>query len=241
MATYADKVLVHGPEAIEALHVRIHRDLGDRLIELRHPMFDSLLNLAPTQPPELANQSRCFRFLCFGLLRPYKGAYELVRAMRQLLEHGKLETSQLIVAGQLIDSAVARLVERLPEAFRKHIVVVNRRLSNSELVWLLKNSNVAVLPYRAVLTSGAYHLASTFKLPSIAPDLGQFRATGTHGKDVLKYTPRIGLKHALALAMEMDSEELSSIGYGAYEKVAEQTEASFSLQFQRILEDLWQH
>lgn len=108
--------------------------------------------------------------LCMGGIRPYKGLDDLFGAFATL---SKLDPRlRLIISGK-----PGRTVNR--PALDKQISSNRRVLANlefvpdSELQVWLRAADVAVLPYKAILNSGSFHLASTFGLPIVAPNLGQ--------------------------------------------------------------------
>ena len=108
--------------------------------------------------------------LCMGGIRPYKGLDDLFNAFAALSKEDP--RLRLIISGK-----PGRTVNR-PE-LEKQISANRRVLANlefvpdSELQVWLRAADIAVLPYRAILNSGSFHLATTFGLPIVAPNLGQ--------------------------------------------------------------------
>ena len=108
--------------------------------------------------------------VCMGGIRPYKGLDDLFEAFAVLSKEDP--RLRLIISGK-----PGRTVNR-PE-LDKQISANRRVLANlefvpdSELQIWLSAADIAVLPYKAILNSGSFHLASTFGCPVVAPILGQ--------------------------------------------------------------------
>lgn len=103
-----------------------------------------------------------------GAIRPYKGLEDLLDAWA-VFEPGS--PRRLLIAGMPgKDPSVAPLLERA--ALDPNILLDARRLDPDELQLYLRAADVAVLPYRRSLNSGALLLALTFGLPVIVPGGG---------------------------------------------------------------------
>lgn len=106
-------------------------------------------------------------FLLFGNIRPYKGVLELIHSFRRLdAEHAKL-----IIAGKPEDK---RLYRVLKEEVRddSSIRMIPRFISDDEIQTFMNATDVLVLPYREILTSGAAMLGISFGKAIIAPRIG---------------------------------------------------------------------
>lgn len=107
-------------------------------------------------------------FLFFGLIRPYKGVMELVEAFERLKpEHGKL-----VIAGSPYgDNGIVARILSVAERNRD-LIVIPKFIPDNEIQVFMNASDVVVLPYRDILTSGAAVLAMSFGKPIIAPAIG---------------------------------------------------------------------
>lgn len=104
------------------------------------------------------------RLLYFGLVRPYKGVLELVRAFRAD-ERGDLS---LRVVGRPANADTAREVDDATGGDPR-IGVALRHIDDAELVAEVGAAELVVLPYRAMHNSGALLLALTLRRPVLVP------------------------------------------------------------------------
>lgn len=111
--------------------------------------------------------------LALGGIRPYKGLDLLLDVFERLAEPDP--TLRLLVAGRAIDGqAVEQLRERCASTDR--VIAHFEHVADDELQVWMRAADLAVLPYRAVLNSGAFLLAQTFGLPVVAPRVGALRS-----------------------------------------------------------------
>ena len=104
-------------------------------------------------------------YLVLGAIRPYKGLPELLDAWQSLPPD---RPRRLVIAGAPSDEpGVAELIERA--ALEPGILLDARKIPAAEMQTFLRAADVAVLPYRRTLNSGALMLALTFGLPVIVP------------------------------------------------------------------------
>lgn len=104
--------------------------------------------------------------LALGGIRTYRGLDVLLSAFESLLEWDV--RVKLLVAGRPGPSPE---VARWQEQCERHPRVVARfqHIPDADLQVWLRAADIAVLPYRAILNSGAFKLAETFGLPIVAP------------------------------------------------------------------------
>lgn len=145
-------------------------------------------------------------YLVLGALRPYKGLPELLDAWREV---DTAVPRRLVLAGAPSDEpGMPEVVERA--ALDPRIVIDARKIPAEEMQVFLRAADVAVLPYRRSLNSGALLLALTFGLPAIVPadsgliELADERFAMTFDPDA----PR-GLADALERASELATPEAS--------------------------------
>lgn len=142
-----------------------------------------------------------FVFLSLGRVRPYKGLDDLLLAFRAFDDAGAV----LLIAGEPQEPAFADQVKAMVGGDAR----VRLRLSYVEedaLQLFFNASDICVLPYRHVTTSGAAILAFSFGTPIIAPSLGCFVELVDHGRRGILYPPGdvSGLRGALASARAAD-------------------------------------
>jgi beta-1,4-mannosyltransferase len=104
-------------------------------------------------------------YLVLGAIRPYKGLPELLDAWATLPPD---RPRRLVIAGAPSDEpGMDELIERA--AIAPGVLLDARKIPAPEMQTFLRAADVAVLPYRQALNSGALMLALTFGLPAIVP------------------------------------------------------------------------
>lgn len=111
--------------------------------------------------------------LALGGVRPYKGLDLLLDVFEQLVETDP--TLRLLVAGK---AGSHPAIDRLRERCEGHLRILScfEHVPDDQLQVWMRAADLAVLPYRRILNSGAYLLAQTFGLPVVAPRDGALRA-----------------------------------------------------------------
>ncbi len=108
-------------------------------------------------------------FVFVGSIRGYKNAGGLIEAFRRVEELGPGD--RLLICGQPLP---AKLGKDLAQAAAgdERIVLRLERIPEEELSRILRGSDVAVMPFRDILTSGSVILALSHGRPVIAPARG---------------------------------------------------------------------
>lgn len=144
-------------------------------------------------------------FLCFGQVRPYKGAADLVQTLRAI-DDPRL---RLVIAGRAPVGADAEALRALAAADPR-VRLDLRFIPDDEVQVFFRAADFVVLPYRQVLTSGAAILALSFGRPLVVPRMGclQDLDEGCH----ISYDPADarGLAEALGTARRVDPAPLAS-------------------------------
>jgi beta-1,4-mannosyltransferase len=177
MAEVSNHIFIHTHGAGELLSSHCGRDLSEKFELLEHPLYDNLLNsTAPCLPEEIKQQEVDGRriLLSVGMIRPYKGVPDLIRAFQQVVLDNKDHGLHLIIAGELDDPEVLETLEGMDKQTRSCISLLARRLQDDELAGLMQTAHVFVTSYKKILTSGSYYLATTFAKPTVAPRMGMF-------------------------------------------------------------------
>lgn len=147
--------------------------------------------------------SGSFVYLFLGQIRRYKGIEDLVDAFCRLND----TKSHLVIAGNVHDPEYGADLIRLTRG-RPGIRTWFEYVADDQLQYFMSASDVIVLPYRDVTTSGAAVLGLSFGKPIVAPALSGFRGWAADGRGIL-YAPseREGLLDALTQARHMDMAE----------------------------------
>jgi beta-1,4-mannosyltransferase len=144
----------------------------EKVLHVPHPAYlgtypDSVSDADARRHYDLAPDDLVYGFV--GNIRPYKGLDDLIEAFEAVTATPRSDgrRRRLLIAGMPIgDPSVADSLERARRD--SDIVVDARRLPPDEIGTALRASDVAVLPYRASLSSGALLLALSFGRPVIA-------------------------------------------------------------------------
>ncbi|MEM6498663.1 MAG: glycosyltransferase [Pseudomonadota bacterium] len=123
--------------------------------------------------------------LFFGMIRPYKGVVNLLRAWDALVEH-RCEAI-LFIAGKALDekygTEVAELAAQIPS-----VRLDLRFVPDSEVPLLMAAADLFVVPFSQSLTSGTVRLAQDYDLPVVAP-----RLPGTADEPGIMYVDGSGI------------------------------------------------
>jgi glycosyltransferase involved in cell wall biosynthesis len=185
----------HGPEAGRAARVAV------RSLNLAIAHTDELagwlesegvtphrLPFPPPQPPDVLIGTHDRRSLglpgedktligIVGRLVPYKGLDILIDAFSMATAAGETSDKHLLIAGEAFDGVDAHALlgaSRIPEA---QVTVLDRYLSDDELISVLDTLDALVLPYRQIDNSGVAALAGLRGVPAIVSDLTTLRDT----------------------------------------------------------------
>lgn len=110
-------------------------------------------------------QDNEFVFLFFGRISPYKGIDVLLNAFTQIVQ--KYQEVKLVIAGK------GEYWFDISE-YQNHenIEIINRYISNDELVFLMERSKIVVCPYRDATQSGVVMSAYALNKPILGTSTG---------------------------------------------------------------------
>ncbi len=166
---------------------------------------------------ELGIDEDTFVYLFFGLIRPYKGVTDLLRAFSA----ADLPNSELWIVGNPTEDSLELELRRLTDEV-SGVQTVFEFIPEERIQYYMNAADVLVLPYRSILNSGSAHLGLSFGLPIVAPAIGCLPETVTADGGTL-YDPDDpdGLKDALG-AVRADP-SLPAIGRSNLERARENT------------------
>ncbi|MDW8307017.1 MAG: glycosyltransferase family 4 protein, partial [Leptospiraceae bacterium] len=111
------------------------------------------------------NLERELRLLFFGRILNYKGIDVLIRAYDLMVKKGM--NVELTVAGEgRIEDWILREIKRL------NINLINRWITEDELLEILKGTDIVVAPYKEASQSGPVSIATALGIPVIATKVG---------------------------------------------------------------------
>lgn len=105
--------------------------------------------------------------LFIGMVKPYKNIDGLMNAFNR----AGLTDYQLVIAGTA-DTAPAELRQTIDTLKNQDTHLFLRFIPDDELPRFMSAANVVILPYKAILNSGALLLALSYNRPVIAPAMG---------------------------------------------------------------------
>jgi beta-1,4-mannosyltransferase len=106
-------------------------------------------------------------FLYFGMIRPYKGVRRMADAFRKLQN----PRVRLLIVGEPASEQIRRELRRFCESDSR-IRAFLQFVPAKDIQIYMNASDVVVLPYQDILTSGNALLAMSFRKPVIVPRLG---------------------------------------------------------------------
>jgi len=108
-----------------------------------------------------------------GQVRPYKGVNGLIGAFRNIL--ADRPKALLLIAGAVNFDLLGGIEPALSDFERSRIIIADRFLDDMELQLFFRAADMAIYPYRSILTSGSLLLALSFGLPVAIPKVGMTR------------------------------------------------------------------
>ena len=206
----ADKVYVHHPLAINFLDwlpdnkkIVIHEH-GRNLV----PYFDNEEKSSFKQSLGLKDED--FVITIIGLMRDYKGVDDLLPKLLHLLNENK--RIKIILAGQQSSRKIHAWLSENPHPA---IIIVNEYLSEKKLALHMAISDVGLVPYRSVLTSGSlFHWLSAGRLV-VAPGIGLIPAHLVDGWNGRSYSDNSHLIRILKHLASMKRSDLMPLHVNA--------------------------
>ncbi|MEX1296143.1 MAG: glycosyltransferase [Candidatus Limnocylindrales bacterium] len=174
MIERADAIILHCEYAREAL-IEMYQPSAEaraRMHVLLHGSYVrqydvDLDQAAARRALGLTDAGTIFAFV--GSIRGYKNVGELLDAFMRLRDLSP--DDRLFIAGRPYPPKFGRKLEKLASQ-DKRIVLELDRLPEAQLTRVLRASDVVVLPFRDILTSGSAILALSHGRPVIAPAMG---------------------------------------------------------------------
>ena len=135
-----------------------------------HGPYNHYRSTGERQKQRTAPQS-CCNLLFFGLIRPYKGLEDLIKAFDTLPE-SEITNYWLTIVGETWEgwTLPAELIER--SRYRDRITFVNRYVSDEEVAEFFAGADAIVIPYHRSSTSGSLHIAMSVGLPVVVTHVG---------------------------------------------------------------------
>jgi glycosyltransferase involved in cell wall biosynthesis len=161
----ADRFIVHSAHDRELVTGRFGIP-ESRIETIPHALYEHHRG----SPGERGTDGVC-RLLYLGVIRPFKGVEDLVRAF-DLLSDIDAERYELTIVGETWEGhhEPAELIAR--SRHRARIRFVNRYVTDSEVADAFARADVAVLPYHRSSQSGPLQIAMAHGLPVVTTAVG---------------------------------------------------------------------
>jgi glycosyltransferase involved in cell wall biosynthesis len=168
-----DAVVAHSEHGAARLRDEVGLE-AEKVRAIPHGAFDYLTRLPEERPlpPELSGAEGPV-ILCFGLLRPYKGTENLLRAFR------RVRGAELwIVGNPRMDVAPLR---RLAADAGGRVRFVTRFVEDAEIPAIFRRADLVVLPYLDAEHSGVLYTGLAFGKPLLLSAVGGFPEVAATG------------------------------------------------------------
>ena len=148
-------------------------------------------------------------YLNLGILKPYKGIENLLKAwpVNQAISEG----NTLLIAGKPYSQEYGLALAKLTNGLN-NIVLISEFVEDHKIHLFFSAADVVVLPFDKILNSGGLILAMSFGKPIIAPDLGGIaEQLGDAGKLLYNPSDPQELARMLGKSLQMDLLELGKL------------------------------
>lgn len=160
----------------------VHSEHDGKLLQSHYDLRQRPFAVVPVGPllhyQSIAGEKReriapasCCNLLFFGLIRPYKGLEDLIRAFASL-PGNEIVNYWLTIVGETWEgwTAPADLINQ--SRYRDRITFVNRYVSDAEAAQFFAEADAVVLPYHRASASGPLHIAMSWGLPVVVTRVG---------------------------------------------------------------------
>jgi glycosyltransferase involved in cell wall biosynthesis len=131
----------------------------------------------------------CCNLLFFGVIRPFKGLEDLVKAFDSIPED-EINNFWLTIVGEPWEGWTVpfRLIAR--SRYRNRITVVDRYVPDEEVAGFFAGADAVVLPYHRSLSSGPLQIAMSWGLPVIITNVGGIQEAVSDYAGAIMIPPR---------------------------------------------------
>lgn len=120
-------------------------------------------------------------FLFFGFITPYKGLDLLKRALMKLIDYQ--DNYNIIIAGAGNDNSLPFFQNQ------RNCFVLNRHITNQEIIYLNRIANIVVMPYKTASQTGIVPTVFLFDTPVIATNVGALPEVVVDGENGILVNP----------------------------------------------------
>lgn len=166
LGRYPKETLIKDQNVTTPISVVIHPRYGD----IYPPKMDKI-----RARKELGLPLDAIIFGNIASIKPYKGHELIVEAFKELLKHRNSDKLVLLFAGvsQSADHPdLQKYIDSLKESCGPDLVIVDRELSESELIQFISALDYSVFAFKDIWASGSVVLSLDRQVPVIVPDIG---------------------------------------------------------------------
>lgn len=157
----------------------VHSEFDRRLVTQRFGLAGKPLEIIPHATYDHYRQGKrwraapeeCCNLLFFGIIRPFKGLEDLIRAF-DAIPPEEIGRYWLTVVGETWEgwTLPAELMEQ--SRYKDRITFINRYVPDEEVDGVFSGADVVVLPYHRSSQSGPLHVALHYGLPVVVSAVG---------------------------------------------------------------------
>lgn len=190
-------IIVHSRASYDAL-VKVRKNSHMNIRMIPFGLFETYREYVNLVKLDHALQTNNI-LLFYGYLRPYKGLDTLLKSI-SLLDRDVGEF-KLLIAG-------SGYVPELEDAKKdERVILINRMISNAELVAINRIAKVVICPYKSASQSGIVMTSFLFEKPIIASDVGAFREVIKDGVNGMLVNPDSSVELASAISSLLLNED----------------------------------
>ena len=167
----AASLYVTHSESDKRLIASKYRIPDERIHVIPHGLYDQYQQVSREEARQKLAMDGDYIILSFGLIRPYKGIPNLIKAFGDLPE-SIARKSRLLLAGEIWEdrAEVTRSIEE--SRYRDRITLVDKYIPDSEIPLYFNAADVVALPYLRASQSGVAHIAMSFGKPIVVSKVG---------------------------------------------------------------------
>ncbi len=143
----------------------------ERIHVIPHGLYDQYQKVSRQEAHAMLGLNGDYVILSFGLIRPYKGIPNLIKAFGELPDE-VARKSRLLIAGEIWEDreAVTQAMARCK--YRDRIRLVDEYIPDDDLPLYFNAADVVALPYLRASQSGVAHIAMAFGKPIVVSKVG---------------------------------------------------------------------
>ncbi len=201
----SDRIVVLGQCAKEIL---VDTGVNTEISVINHPSYRGYYGPIPNKNQtrkELDLPTNAMIFGNVGHIKPYKGLEFIIEAFTKFSDLQK-SSKQLVLClvGSAHDNAYIKFIQE--KYSKKNILIINRDLSDSDLIKFVSVMDYSVFAFKDIWASSSVVLSISYGVPVIVPELGCMSEYVQHLDNGLLYHPKDekSLIETFELAMNLE-------------------------------------